>query len=103
MIPLEYTRLFLFIHTFLSNHISNSITSFPHVFKRNFLLFLVIELACGDHGQDKIEKMAEEIQNGKCLTWTGLTNLIAIDDVRLGIENLSHLIGSQFFIVKISH
>ncbi|XP_060833391.1 ATP-binding cassette subfamily G member 4 isoform X3 [Rhopalosiphum padi] len=40
----------------------------------------VIELACGDHGNDKIQKMAKEIENGKCLTWTGHSDLLAIND-----------------------
>ncbi|XP_025419247.1 ATP-binding cassette sub-family G member 4-like [Sipha flava] len=39
----------------------------------------VIELACGDHGNDKIEKMAKEIENGKSLIWTGLSDLLAIN------------------------
>jgi len=47
----------------------------------------VIELACGDHGNDKIEKMAKEIENGKCLIWTGLSDLQAIDNAYSGIEN----------------
>jgi len=47
----------------------------------------VIELACGDHGNDKIEKMAREIENGKCLIWTGISDLEAINDVSSGIGN----------------
>jgi len=40
----------------------------------------VIELACGDHGEDKIMKMANEIENGKCLVWTGLSDLLGINN-----------------------
>lgn len=40
----------------------------------------MIELACGDHGNDKIKKMAREIDNGKCLVWTGFTDLLNDDD-----------------------
>jgi len=47
----------------------------------------VIELACGDHGNDKIEKMAKEIENGKCLTWTGHSDLPANIDAPIGIEH----------------
>lgn len=47
----------------------------------------MIELACGDHGKDKIEKMAKEIENGKCLTWTGHSDLLAINDAPSGIFN----------------
>jgi len=43
-------------------------------------------LACGDHGNDKIQKMAKEIENGKCLTWTGISDLLAIDDAPSGID-----------------
>lgn len=39
----------------------------------------MIELACGDHGNDKIGIMAKEIENGKCLVWTGISDLLAID------------------------
>lgn len=46
----------------------------------------MIELACGDHGNDKIEKMAKEIENGKCLAWTGHTDFLAINDTPSGIE-----------------
>ncbi|XP_050440575.1 ATP-binding cassette subfamily G member 4 [Adelges cooleyi] len=35
----------------------------------------VIELACGDHGNDKIDKMINEIQNGKCSAWTDQNDL----------------------------
>lgn len=45
----------------------------------------MIELACGDHGNDKIERMAKEIENGKCLVWTGLSNLLATNDTTSGI------------------
>lgn len=45
----------------------------------------MIELACGDHGKDKIEKMAKEIENGKCLIWTGISDSLAIDQT--GIIN----------------
>jgi len=44
-------------------------------------------LACGDHGNDKIQKMAKEIENGKCLTWTGISDLLAINDAPSGIEH----------------
>jgi len=38
----------------------------------------VIELACGDHGTDKIKKMVKEIDNGKCLVWTGFSDSLVI-------------------------
>lgn len=44
-------------------------------------------MACGDHGNDKIQKMAKEIENGKCLTWTGISDLPAINDAPSGIEH----------------
>lgn len=47
---------------------------------------IVIELACGDHGNDKIKKMAREIDNGKCLVWTGFTDLRIDDDTPSGID-----------------
>lgn len=46
----------------------------------------MIELACGDHGNDKVERMAKEIENGKCLVWTGLSDLLAINGVSSGIK-----------------
>lgn len=52
----------------------------------------MIELACGDHGNDKIEIMAKEIENGKCLTWTGYSDLLAINDAPLGIEHYFYVI-----------
>lgn len=52
----------------------------------------VIELSCGDHGNDKIEKMAEAIDNGKCLTWTGFTDLFPSNDASSGIENSFRII-----------
>lgn len=52
----------------------------------------MIELACGDHGNDKIVKMAKEIDNGKCLTWTGISDLLAIDDAPSGILNTIFLL-----------
>jgi len=52
----------------------------------------VIELACGDHGNDKIVKMAKEIDNGKCLTWTGNSDLPAINDAPSGILNTIFLL-----------
>lgn len=45
----------------------------------------MIELACGDHGTDKIEKMANEIENGKCLEWTGLSDLVSPNNQNSGI------------------
>lgn len=44
----------------------------------------MIELACGDHGKDKIDKMVKEIENGQCLVWTGLSNIRAITDQNSG-------------------
>lgn len=55
---------------------------FPYL---NIFYKLVIELACGDHGKDKVEKMAKEIDNGKCLIWTGLSDLPVISDASSGI------------------
>lgn len=46
----------------------------------------MIELACGDHGNDKIEKMAKEIENGKCLTWTGHSDSLTMNDAPSGIK-----------------
>ncbi|VVC36020.1 Hypothetical protein CINCED_3A016345 [Cinara cedri] len=46
----------------------------------------VIELACGDHGKDKIDKMVKEIDNGQCIIWTGLSNLRAISDRNSGTK-----------------
>lgn len=31
--------------------------------------FLVIELACGEHGTDKIDRMVKGTENGKTLQW----------------------------------
>lgn len=37
-------------------------------------------MACGDHGNDKIVKMEKEIENGKCLVWTGNADLPEFND-----------------------
>jgi hypothetical protein len=29
----------------------------------------VIELACGEYGQEKVDKMVEGTDNGRCLSW----------------------------------
>lgn len=53
---------------------------------------IVIELSCGDHGYDKIEKMVKAINNGKCLAWTGLSNLLPANDASSGIEINFHVV-----------
>lgn len=61
----------------------------------------MIELACGDHGNDKVKKMAKEIENGKCLVWTGLSDLRAIDDTSSGNRNhFTYSLKSMIILVK---
>lgn len=44
---------------------------YTHQLKSNYTdtIFAVIELACGEHGEDKITAMVNAMQNGKNLTF----------------------------------
>ncbi|XP_050548541.1 ATP-binding cassette sub-family G member 4 [Daktulosphaira vitifoliae] len=45
----------------------------------------VIELACGEHGEDKIDKMVKYIENGRSLTWSKFNDLPepVIEDIEI--------------------
>lgn len=48
-----------------------------------FLLILVIELACGEYGYDKISLMVRSMDNGECIKWLKDPSLIrSLEDLR---------------------
>lgn len=65
----------------VSRLIANSHT-FPYILFFSFLSFIqfsrvytiankqtVVELACGEYGNDKIKKMVDSMTNGECIDW----------------------------------
>lgn len=42
---------------------------FDSVFNYNLLKLIVVELACGEYGLDKIKTMVESMDNGECIDW----------------------------------
>lgn len=62
-----------------------SIVNYLFYFIRNlfFVYFLVIELACGEYGNDKISLMVRSMGNGECIQWLKDPTLIMkLEDLR---------------------
>lgn len=52
-------------------------------------MFIVIELACGEHGDDKIENMVKATDNGTSLDWFNHPELLMKD------AKMSNMIASK--------
>lgn len=45
------------------------VSYFDSFFNYNLLKLIVVELACGEYGLDKIKTMVESMDNGECIEW----------------------------------
>lgn len=47
------------------------------------MFFIVIELACAEYGEDKIDLMVDQMSNGECLNWfDDSSKVLALDILR---------------------